>query len=132
MKRDFSGQYLLDRGASTLSAGAAAVRSAAVRIEHHEPVFRYWATFVADSKTLEYSFERVTDGREVAAGGHGVSRLYWDAEALVTDDRLETPDAVLTMSWRYELVDGGRRLRAIEQVRGGGRDQDNVWEFERQ
>jgi hypothetical protein len=35
------------------------------------------------------------------------------------------------MSWRYELLDGGRRLRAIEQLRGSGREQDNVWIFER-
>jgi hypothetical protein len=35
------------------------------------------------------------------------------------------------MSWRYELNDGGRRLTATEQIRGGGRDQDNVWVFER-
>ena len=26
----------------------------------------------------------------------------------------------------------GRRLWASERIRGGGRDQDNVWEFERQ
>jgi hypothetical protein len=35
------------------------------------------------------------------------------------------------MTWRYELIDG-RRLRAAEQIRGSGRDQDNVWEFVRQ
>jgi hypothetical protein len=36
------------------------------------------------------------------------------------------------MSWRYELIDSGRRLRATERIRGRGRDQDNIWEFERQ
>jgi hypothetical protein len=35
------------------------------------------------------------------------------------------------MSWRYELLDEGRRLRAVEQIRGGGRDQDNTWIFDR-
>jgi hypothetical protein len=35
------------------------------------------------------------------------------------------------MTRRYELLDGGRRLRATEQIRGAGRDQDNVWEFAR-
>jgi len=38
MKSDFSGEYILDRRASTLSSGAAAVQSAVVRIEHREPV----------------------------------------------------------------------------------------------
>jgi hypothetical protein len=37
----------------------------------------------------------------------------------------------MTLSFRYELVDGGRRLRAVEQIRGAGRDQDNVWLFDR-
>lgn len=48
----------------------------------------------------------------------------------MSEHRTGTPNPVLTISWRYELIDSGRRLRAIEQVRGGGRDQDNVWEFE--
>jgi len=95
-------------------------------------VFRYWAKFVADGKTVEFSFERLTDGRDVAVGDNEVSRLYWEGDALVSEDRTGTPDPVLTISWRYELIDSGRRLRAVEQVRGGGRDQDNVWEFERQ
>jgi hypothetical protein len=126
MKSDFSGEYVLDRRASTLSSGAAAVQRAAVRIEHREPVLRYWAKFVDDGKTVAYSFERLTDGREVAVGENEVSRLYWEGDALVSEDRTGTPDPVLTISWRYELIDSGRRLRAIEQVRGGGRDQDNV------
>jgi hypothetical protein len=103
-----------------------------VRIEHSEPVFRYWAKFVADSKTIEFSFERLTDGREVALGENDVFRLYWERDALVSEHRTGTPDPVLTISWRYELIDSRRRLRAIEQIRGGGRYQDNVWEFERQ
>jgi len=56
----------VNRQASTLSPGAAAVQSGVVRIEHCEPIFRYQATFVADGKTFEYTFERRSDGREVA------------------------------------------------------------------
>lgn len=108
MKSDFSGEYVLDRWASTLSSEAAAVQRAVVRIEHREPVFRYRATFVADGKTVEYSFERLTDGREVSVGENEMSRLYWEGDALVSEDRTGTPDPVLTVSWRYELIDGGR------------------------
>jgi hypothetical protein len=36
MTSDFSGEYVLDRPACTLSAGASAIRSAAMRIEHRE------------------------------------------------------------------------------------------------
>jgi hypothetical protein len=72
-------------------------------IEHREPAYRYQAAFVADSKTVEYSFELLIDGPEAALGENDVSRLYWDGDG----------------------------LRAIERIRGAGRDQDNVWEFER-
>lgn len=133
MKSDFSGEYVLDRRASTPGSGAAAVQSAVVRIEHREPVLRCWAKFVAEGKTVfEYSFELLTDGPEVALGENDVSRLYREGDALVSEHRTGTPDPVLTISWRYELIDSRRRLRAVEQVRGSGRDQDNVWEFERQ
>lgn len=131
MKPDFTGEYVLDRRASALSSGAAAVQSGVVRIEHREPAYRYHAAFVADGKTVEYSFELSIDGPEVALGENDSSRLYWDGHALVSEHRSATPDDVVTMFWRYELIDNGRRLRAIERIRGAGRDQDNVWEFER-
>jgi len=131
MKPDFSGEYVLDRRASMLSPGADAVQSASLRIEHLEPMFRCWAKFVTGDRTLEYSFERSTDGREIPVDESEVSRLYWDGDALVSEDHRRTPDSVRTISWRYELVDDGRRLRAVEQIRGTERHQDNVWEFER-
>jgi len=131
IKPDFSGEYVLNRQKSALSAGAAAIERGEVRIEHREPVFRYAANFGAGDKTVQYSFELTTDGREDAPGGKDASRMYWDGEAVVSEHRTTTPDAVIAMSWRYELIDGGRRLRAIETLRGAGRDQDNVWEFER-
>jgi hypothetical protein len=130
MKPDFSGEYVLNRQACTLSPGAAAVQSGVVRIAHREPMFRYQAAFVADGKTFEYTFDRLSDGREVAAGEDGVSSLRWEGNALVAMDRTEHPGSELTMSWRYELLDGGCRLQAVEQIRGAGRDQDNVWVFD--
>jgi len=75
----------------------------------------------------------VTDGREVVDGTEPAttSSLSWDGDALVFTDRTNATDAPVTMSWRYELDDSGRRLTATERIRGGGRDQDNVWVFER-
>jgi hypothetical protein len=105
-----------------------------VRIEHREPMFRYQAAFVANGKPLEYTFELLSDGREVAEtrrGGRTVSSLRWDGDALVATWRSQGPDGELTISFRYELQESGRRLRAVEQLRGGGRDQDNLWVFER-
>jgi hypothetical protein len=133
-KPDFSGEFVLNRQASALSPGADAVQSGVVRIEHREPVFRYKATLVSAGKPFEYAYELLSDGREVAGTQQGlptVSSLRWDGEALVLAGRIQRSDGEVTISFRYELLDAGRRLRGVEQVRGGGRAQDNVWIFER-
>ena len=46
-KPDFSGEWVLNRPASTLSPGSDGVQSGIVRIEHREPMFRYKATLVS-------------------------------------------------------------------------------------
>lgn len=46
-KPDFSGEWILNRQASTLSPGADAVQSGVVKIEHRDPTFRYKAAFVS-------------------------------------------------------------------------------------
>src|SRR5262245_22935190 len=135
-KPDFSGEWKLNRQASTLSPVVApAAQSGVLRIEHREPKFAAQQTIVLDGKPFESKFELLTDGREVAItddrGRRTVSTLRWDAKALVATWRIQGTGAEVTISFRYELEDGGRSLRAAEQIRGGGRDQDNVWVFER-
>jgi hypothetical protein len=91
--------------------------SAMLRIEHCEPVFRCSGTFVAGNTTAaDFTFE---------------IQSQWAGDVLVNEMHIETHGPAFTMTWRYELLDGGQRLRATEQIRGGGRDQDNVWEFTR-
>jgi hypothetical protein len=135
-KPDFSGEWTLNRQASTLSPGAAAVRSGGLRIDHREPLFRYKATLVTDGKPFEYGYELSTDGREVPStqqGRQAVSSLKWEGNALVFTGRIQgTADSETKVMFRYELIDGNRRLRAVEQVRGPGPEQDNLWIFERQ
>jgi len=133
-KPDFSGEWVLNRAASTLSPGADAMQSGGVQIDHKEPVFRYQATLVSAGGPIEYGFELRSDGREVTGTERGratSSSLRWDGDALVYNGRVQRSDGELKISFRYELLDGGRRLRAVEQLRGGGRDQDNVWIFDR-
>ena len=133
-KPDFSGEWILNRQASTLSPGADGVQSGVARIDHREPTFKYKATFATATKPLEVEFELPSDGREVVAGQPGarsVSRLRWDGNALIYTGRVELPNGEITIEFRYELIDAGRRLRAVEQLRGGGRNQDNVWIFDR-
>ena len=136
-KPDFSGEWKLNRQASTLSPiVAAAAQSGVLRIEHHEPKFAAHQTIVLDGKPFESKFELLSDGREVVTTDDrrtpdrvhacaGTGTRWWSRG----ESRVQT--AEMTISFRYELQDGGRRLRAAEQIRGGGRDQDNLWVFER-
>jgi hypothetical protein len=133
-KPDFSGEWTLDRKASTLSPGAAAVQSGVVRIEHRDPTFRYKATFISANGPLQYEYELQSDGRDVGATQNGVTtlaNLRWEGEALVARWRIQRPDGETRISFRHELIDDGRRLRAVEQLRGAGQEQDNVWTFDR-
>jgi hypothetical protein len=133
-KPDFSGAWTLNRQASTLSPGAAAVQSGVVQIEHRDPTFRYKATFVSASGPLQYEYELQSDGRDVGATQNGVTtlaNLRWEGEALVGRWRIQRPDGETRISFRYELMDSGLRLRAVEQLRGAGQEQDNVWIFDR-
>jgi len=134
-KPDFSGEWQLNRQASMLSPIVAPVaQTGTLRIEHKEPNFKCEMTIVLDGKPVETKYELLSDGREIVASEQGrriVSSLRWDADALVGTWRVEIPNSEMTISFRYELEDRGRRLRASERLRGGGRDQDNVWVFER-
>ena len=129
-KPDFSGEWILNREASTLSPGADGVQSFVWRIEHREPTFRHQAAGVTGSNPIEYEYELRSDGPDVVATEEGAS-LRWDGNALVVTFRTKRPDGEMLISFRYELLDAGRRLRATEQVRGTDHDQDNVWIFER-
>jgi len=68
-KPDFSGDWTLNRQASSLSPAAAAIQSAVMRIDHREPIFRCQATYVADGKPVEYTFELRSDGPGCAGMG---------------------------------------------------------------
>lgn len=129
-KPDFSGEYTLNRQASALSAAiAGGVQSGSLRIEHREPSFRGQFKVVVDGKPFETAFELVADGREVPNTGPGrstVCSLRWDGGTLLSTDRSEG-----TITFRYELLNAGGRLRATEQIRGTDHDQDNIWIFDR-
>jgi hypothetical protein len=132
-KPDFSGVWTLNRQASTLSPGAAAMQSGVVRIEHRDPIFRYKAAFASANGPIQYEFELQSDGRDVGATQNGVttlSNLRWEGEALVFRSRIQRPDGETRITFQYELMNSGR-LRATEQLRGGGQEQDNIWIFDR-
>lgn len=129
-KRDFSGDWVLDRQACSLSSGADGIQSATVQIDHREPTFHYKGTFTGEGGSINSEYELQTDGREVT-GAHGpitvVSRLSWEGDALVVSMRI----GEMSIRFQYELLDDGRGLRATEQLCAPEREQDNVWMFER-
>ena len=105
-----------------------------VRIEHREPTFHYTAAFVGQGGPVHVEYELPSDGRDSVSTQPGitiVSSLRWEGDALVGTWRIQRPDGETTISFRHELLDAGRRLRATERLRGSGQDQDNVWMFER-
>src|SRR5262249_36755716 len=130
---DFSGEWVLNREASTLSPGADTVKSGVWQIDHRDPTFRHKAAFVFPDKPMNWEYELQSDGRGVVATHEGTrtaSSLRWEETALVVTWRTERPDGEMSICFRYDLIDGGRRLRATEQLRGTDHDQDNVWMFD--
>ena len=116
-KPDFTGEWTLNVEASALSPVVApVVQGGFLRIEHREPTVSVHLNITMEFKPFDVRFERISE---------------WDGDALVFTDRIETPNGEMTIAFRYELEDGGHRLRAAEQLRGGGRDQDNAWVFDR-
>ena len=120
---DFSGDWVLNRQACTLSPGADTAQTATWNIEHREPAFRHKALFVMDRGPREYEYDLRSDNPD--------SGLRWDGDAIVVTFETPLPDGDLVVTFRYELIDDGQRLRASEQVRGVPWAQDNVWIFDR-
>jgi hypothetical protein len=134
-KPDFSGEWVLNRQGSTLPPPVSNVESGVVRIEHREPSFTFQRSYVIAGAPRDAGFTRRTDGAESSeTGPQGlttVSTLRWDGAALVLAMRIKGPGFEATNDVRYELVDGGRRLRATEQGRGPQGNHDAVWVYDR-
>lgn len=116
-KPDFSGEWTLNVPASTLSPVVApVVQGGFVTIEHREPSVSVHLSITMDGKPFDVRFQRSSK---------------WDGEVLVFADQIPTPNGEMTIVFRYELLENGRRLRAAEQLRAPDREQDNVWVFDR-
>ena len=57
MKPDFSGEWILNRQASTLESAASAMESGVAWIDHREPRFRFRTTMSAGGKSVEYAYD---------------------------------------------------------------------------
>ena len=116
-KPDFSGEWALNVAASSLSPVVApVVQRGFVRIEHQEPTVSVHLSITMNGEPVDVRFQRPSN---------------WDGDVLAFTDTVPTPDGELTIAFRYQLQESGNRLRAVERLRGAGREQDNVWVFDR-
>ena len=106
-----------------------------MRIDHREPAFSFHRSYVIGGTPREASFTGATDGKEFTGTGPqgvlSVSTLRWDGPALVLAMRIKGPGIEATNDVRYELLNGGRRLRATEQGRSPQGNHDAVWIYDR-
>jgi hypothetical protein len=132
---NFSGEWVLNKAKSTLIKRLADIEKGVVRIEHHDPIFKFHRTFTGGGKDDTYAYELTTDGKEVVSEEVNrklYSRLYWEDSALVFFTRIVAPQWEATNIVYYRLLDDGRELQAEEHVRGLDFSHDNLWVFDRQ
>jgi hypothetical protein len=131
---DFSGEWILNRPASTLSPGADGMKSGVWLIEHREPEVHVRASFVTASDPVQFEWALRTDAGEIVNVDENMtmaSSLKWEGGGLVVRWRILRPEGETTITFRYELSEDRRRLTAVEQLRGTDHDQDNIWVFDR-
>src|SRR6185436_544775 len=92
VRPDFSGDYVLNRQASTLPPPVSNVESGVVRIEHREPSFGFHRSYVIAGAPRDGGYTIRTDGSEsTESGPQGAtttSTLRWDGLALVLEMRI--------------------------------------------
>jgi hypothetical protein len=131
LKPDFSGEWVLDRQASDLTAGASAMEAGVLRINHRDPKCGFQIRMSAGGESIEREWESsISDEIPVVDSGF-YSRLFWEGDALVFECGAKGADETWSMLWRYQLLDSGQRLRAMEQMRGRSGDFDNTWIFQK-
>lgn len=132
---DFSGEWVLNLGRSTLHPDFANLQEGTIRIVHRDPQFAFERTFVIAGQPRKVSYDITTDGVEKRTERPGVmtvSIMTWSANGLLLSQRISLPQAqTATNTVRYELLEGGAILRAIEDATGPKVAHHNLWLFER-
>jgi hypothetical protein len=100
-----------------------------LRIDHRDPKCSFQIRMNAGGESVERAWESTVSDEVTVVDSGFYSRLFWEGDALVFEcgSKGEEPWSML---WRYELLDSGHRLCALEQMRGRG-DFDNTWIFEK-
>lgn len=131
-KPNFSGEWVLNLSKSTLARKG--IEGGTARIVHREPAFSFSRTFVTHDGPDDASYELAIDGSEKAEHSGTMtrhSRLYWEGDQLVLDEKIAMGDRNATNIVHYSLTGGGATLVAKESFRGPKLKYDNVWLFDR-
>jgi len=131
VKPNFSGEWVLVRQSSSLTGGASAMESGVMRIDHRDPKCAFQISMSAGGQTVERAWESSVADQTPSAGAGFYSRLFWEGDSLAFECGSKGADDAWSMLWRYELLESGQRLRAVEQMRGLSGDFDNTWIFEK-
>jgi len=105
-----------------------------MRIEHREPDFHFSRTFIVNQQPMDAAFDIRTDGKDVARAegpASSRSRMEWQGSALVLTALIATPRGEVSNIVRYELLDGGKTLRATEDLGGAAPAHHNIWIYDR-
>ena len=129
---NFSGEWVLNVKKSTMATQG--VESGTVRIDHKEPAFGFQRRFVTKNGPSEARYDLTTDDKEKVRTSGNVtrrSRMYWEGEELVLDEKGEMSGGTATNVVRYRLENGGAVLVARETFNGPKLKYANVWVFDR-
>ncbi len=129
-KPDLSGTWVFNAEKSKLQIQIM-LEGATFTIDHKEPDFRFSRVFIVAGQESTLSYTLTTDGKEKVEEQMDRmvhSRMYWDGDVLVLDERTVLKDGrEATNVVRYSLRDGGKTLVAEEKFRGPIRKYDNLW-----
>ena len=130
-KPDFSGDWVLDRQASHLTGGASAMETGVLRIDHRDPKCGFQIHMSAGGESVERAWESTLSDEILVVESGFYSRLSWEEDVLIFECGSKGADETWSMLWRYQLLDSGRGLQAVEQMRGRVGDFDNTWIFKK-
>jgi hypothetical protein len=134
-KPDFSGEWTLNKEKSRLQyPEISAIERGTVTTVHKEPSFHFERVFFIHGRedTLQYDLSTTGEPKTTQEGRFtDVSKLYWDGDTPVLENRITGPQGEATNTVRYRLLDGGKTLEAEEHFRGPRHQHDNQWVFDR-
>lgn len=133
VKPNFTGVWKLNLQKSKLEIPPPTATT--FRIDHREPHFHLSRTHVYGKQSDTWSADLTTDGKEYYQKEGNLetwTRVYWDGDSLVLDQKIKLNGKEGTNVVRYSLADNGRTFIALERMRTPRFSHENRWVFDKQ